>query len=86
MSDGEIVDQEASSEPALRRLAEWAAELDSERVREEAEGLAGRTSEGRFYVACVGQFKRGKSTLLDALLGDHVLPTGVLPITAVPTV
>jgi hypothetical protein len=71
---------------ALYRLAELAQELDSERVFTEATGLAERMAEGRFYVACVGQFKRGKSTLLGALLGDRILPTGVLPITAVPTV
>jgi GTP-binding protein EngB required for normal cell division len=36
--------------------------------------------------ACLGQFKRGKSTLLNALVGDRALPTGVIPITTVPTV
>jgi hypothetical protein len=78
--------QDVSAETSLLRVAELAGELGSERVREEATALAQRTSEGRFYIACLGQFKRGKSTLLDALLGDRVLPTGVLPITAVPTV
>jgi Dynamin family len=78
--------QEKPAESFLLRLAELAGELGSERVREEATALAQRTSEGRFYIACIGQFKRGKSTLLDALLADRVLPTGVLPITAVPTV
>ncbi len=78
--------QDVSAETSLLRLAELARELDSERVREEATALAQRTGEGRFYIACIGQFKRGKSTLLDALLGDRVLPTGVLPVTAVPTV
>jgi GTP-binding protein EngB required for normal cell division/uncharacterized coiled-coil protein SlyX len=37
-------------------------------------------------VACVGQFKRGKSTLLNALIGHSVLPTAVAPVTAVPTI
>ncbi len=37
-------------------------------------------------MACVGQFKRGKSTLLNALVGDAVLPTGVVPVTSVVTV
>ena len=41
---------------------------------------------GRFYVACLGQFKRGKSTLLNALIGTAVLPTGVVPVTSVVTV
>lgn len=70
----------------LRRLAEVGRELCSERVAEEALGLAERLAEGRFYVACLGQFKRGKSTLLNALVEDRALPTGVAPITTVPTV
>jgi hypothetical protein len=43
-------------------------------------------SEGRLYVACIGQFTRGKSSVLHALVGDRVLPTGVVPVTAVPTI
>lgn len=70
----------------LTRLAELAVELSSDRVAEEALNLAQRLAEGRFYVACIGQFKRGKSTLLNALVEDQILPTGVVPITTVPTV
>lgn len=44
-----------------------------------------RAREGRFYVALVGQFKRGKSTLVNALLGADLLPTGVAPVTSVIT-
>lgn len=85
-TDRDDVVQDAQAEPPLLRLAELAEDLGSERVREEATALSQRASEGRFYVACLGQFKRGKSTLLNALLGDRILPTGVLPLTAVPTV
>jgi Dynamin family len=85
-SNHQTVVQEVSAESSLRRLVDLAEELGSERVQEEATALAQRTAEGRFYVACVGQFKRGKSTLLNALLGDRILPTGVLPLTTVPTV
>src|SRR5579871_2330921 len=70
----------------LMRLAELAQELGSGPVAEEARELAARVSEGRFYVACVGQFKRGKSTLLNALVDHEVVPTGFVPVTAVPTV
>jgi len=70
----------------LSRLAELAQELGSDPVAEEALELAARVSEGRFYVACVGQFKRGKSTLLNALVGHEAVPTGFVPVTAVPTV
>jgi predicted GTPase len=48
--------------------------------------LAARVSEGRFYLACIGQFKRGKSTLINALVGERILPVGFVPVTAVPTV
>lgn len=70
----------------LKRLAEIANDLGTERIAVEVADLAQRVAEGRFYVACVGQFKRGKSTLLDALVGEPVLPTGIVPVTAVPTV
>lgn len=47
--------------------------------------LQDRLSAGRFYLAVLGQFKRGKSTLLNALLGEPFLPTAVVPLTAIPT-
>ena len=47
--------------------------------------LQQRLVEGRFHLAVLGQFKRGKSTLLNALLGDDLLPTDILPVTAIPT-
>jgi GTPase SAR1 family protein len=72
--------------PALLRLAEIADQLQEDSIAADARQLAARIEEGRFFVACVGQFKRGKSTLLDALVGEQVLPTGVLPVTTVPTV
>lgn len=70
----------------LLHLADLAQALGAEPVAEEARELAARVAEGRFYVACVGQFKRGKSTLLNALVGHEVVPTGFVPVTAVPTV
>ena len=70
----------------LLRLAVLAEELGAEPVADEARELAARISEGRFYVACVGQFKRGKSTLINALIGAPIVPTGFIPVTAVPTV
>lgn len=47
--------------------------------------LLTRFEEGRFHLAVLGQFKRGKSTLLNALLGHSLLPTSVVPLTAIPT-
>jgi GTP-binding protein EngB required for normal cell division len=47
--------------------------------------LRTRLVEQRLQIAVLGQFKRGKSTFLNALLGEPLLPTGVLPLTTVPT-
>jgi GTP-binding protein EngB required for normal cell division len=77
---------EDAAPSALSRLAELAAEFGAEGIAETARSIDERVSEGRFFVACVGQFKRGKSTLLNALIGENVLPTGIVPVTTVPTV
>lgn len=58
---------------------------DFARYRTELEIVNQRLGEGRFHLAVLGQFKRGKSTLLNALLGDDLLPTDILPVTAIPT-
>ncbi len=47
--------------------------------------LRERLRAARLRVLVVGEAKRGKSTLVNALLGREVLPTGVTPLTAVPT-
>jgi GTP-binding protein EngB required for normal cell division len=73
-------------EAVLERLAELANDFGAEHVAAAARAIAERVSEGLFYVACVGQSKRGKSTLLNALIGEAVLPTGVVPVTSVPSV
>jgi len=70
----------------LLRLAALGEGLGTNRVADEARDLAARVSEGRFYLACIGQFKRGKSTLINALIGEPILPVGFIPVTAVPTV
>jgi GTP-binding protein EngB required for normal cell division len=80
------VSKEFSGEDALDRLAELAKEFEAEHIASTTRSIAEKVAEGRFYVACIGQFKRGKSTLLNALIGHLVLPTAVVPVTAVPTI
>ena len=70
----------------LVRIAEIAAELGAESIRTDATEERRRLAEARFFVACIGQFKRGKSTLLNALVGMPVVPTGVVPVTSVVTI
>jgi small GTP-binding protein len=44
-----------------------------------------RLAEDRFHVVVAGRFNRGKSTLMNALLGMDRLPTGIMPLTSVIT-
>ncbi len=71
---------------AFALLADVARALGDDATAADVLSLERRVDEGRFFVACVGQFKRGKSTLINALVGDDILPIGVIPVTAVVTV
>jgi hypothetical protein len=57
---------------------------DESRVQS-CEGLMAKLAEDRFTVALLGQFKRGKSSLLNAIIGRNLLPTGIVPLTNVIT-
>jgi GTP-binding protein EngB required for normal cell division len=77
---GELSSVLAESIDRLSALGDgFAAPLREVRV------LHDRLVEGRFHLAVLGQFKRGKSSLLNALLGEPILPTSVVPLTAIPT-
>jgi len=39
-----------------------------------------------FNLVILGQFKRGKSTFINALLGEDLLPTAIVPLTSVVTI
>ena len=68
------------------RLVQIASALGAAKVADEAFELADRVADGRFFCACVGQYKRGKSTFLNALIGEPILPIGVVPVTSAITV
>jgi GTP-binding protein EngB required for normal cell division len=72
------------SDPLLAALDEVAA-LGSADDRAGLEALRGRLREQRLRVLVAGEAKRGKSTLVNALLGRGVLPVGVTPLTALAT-
>ncbi|MHB8595705.1 MAG: dynamin family protein [Ktedonobacteraceae bacterium] len=54
-------------------------------ANERCQALLVQLAEDRFNLAVVGQFKRGKSTLMNAVLGRDLLPTGLLPLTSAIT-
>jgi len=67
---------------AIERVSEGVA---LETHRERLVQMRERLREERFHLAVLGQFKRGKSTLLNALLGEAILPAAVLPVTSILT-
>ncbi len=47
--------------------------------------LLRRYSDNELVVSVIGQFKRGKSSLINAMLGEELLPVGIIPLTTVVT-
>ena len=66
----------------LNQLKEYSLELDLQNTAKSITDTIEKVAEENFEVAIVGEFKRGKSTLINALLGEEVLPADVLPATA----
>jgi GTPase SAR1 family protein len=90
IADTEAVASYAEHTRSLIRVAAGLSAVTqiAERVGAQAASEAARQAlqkleSGTFLIAVVGEFKRGKSTFINALLGDNVLPADVLPTTAV---
>jgi GTP-binding protein EngB required for normal cell division len=49
-------------------------------------GVKTKLEEEAFNLVILGQFKRGKSTFINALLGENILPTAIVPLTSVVTI
>lgn len=69
----------------LDELLALGAGLLAESGRRNLAAARARVAEDRFNLVVLGEFKRGKSTLINALLERDVLPTGVVPLTSVVT-
>ncbi len=54
-------------------------------LRDKLTSLQTKLTSGRLHLAVLGQMKRGKSSFINAVLGREILPTGVLPVTAIIT-
>ena len=74
-----------NAESALGAALDRLAALGTDQDREQIAALRARLAAARLRVLVAGEAKRGKSTLINALLGRAVLPAGVTPLTAVAT-
>jgi small GTP-binding protein len=71
--EGELLDRLAG---ALERFGADVAAADLQRFREARDQLS-----GLFLLVVAGEFNSGKSSFINALLGERVLPEGVTPTT-----
>jgi Dynamin family len=69
-----------------RRAASAVRRLDDPGLSRDLEKLADPDQDSTFRVVVAGEFKQGKSTLVNALIGRQLLPVSLRPMTAVTTV
>lgn len=65
----------------LDKFARITQEFDFPALSEDAEKFATQLRQSRYEVAFIGRVNAGKSTLLNALLGEELLPTNAVPLT-----
>lgn len=88
-ANGELVSGD-SDLPALTKILDCATRALETSIGKDSGlvdhlgSLKERFNRSRLQLAVLGQFKRGKSTFINALLGDPLLPVDVVPLTAVP--
>ena len=70
---------------ALQATLHFVSEKDHREQHARSRELLTRLTEDRFVLAVVGQFNRGKSSLMNAILGLDRLPVGIVPLTSVIT-
>jgi hypothetical protein len=71
---------------AITELAEFFVRRGYQDLLVRARDLRDKLVAEQFNLVVLGQFKRGKSTLINALLGADLLPTAVVPLTFIVTI
>jgi len=69
----------------IGELKDFCEKRNSDSTAQSLEEVLDKLIENRFHLVVLGQFKRGKSTFINSILGDKVLPTSVVPLTSIVT-
>lgn len=69
----------------LQRVVTHKLTEGSRSLHDRLQDLFARLAEDRFNLVVAGRFNRGKSSLMNAILGLDRLPTGIVPLTSVIT-
>lgn len=67
---------------ALTELEKICGEMKMEENRKDLEKIRTKLTEHRFAVGVMGEFKRGKSTVINSLLEKEIMPSDILPCSA----
>lgn len=67
---------------ALTQMEKLCGQLGLEESRKVIEDSRRKLTSHKFSVGIMGEFKRGKSTVINALLGREIMPADILPATA----
>lgn len=70
---------------SLKNLSTIASQVEATASCVNIEKEIHKISEERFHLVVLGQFKRGKTTFINAILGEQLLPVAVVPLTSVVT-
>lgn len=70
----------------LGRIVTRLSQINPENGHHRLQEISQKLKEEQFNLVVMGQFKRGKSTFVNALLGAEILPTAIVPLTAIVTV
>ncbi len=66
----------------LQRVAEICEELNMQETEAALERSEEKMKRHKFSIGILGEFKRGKSTVINALLGREIMPSDILPTSA----
>ncbi|AFY35725.1 dynamin family protein [Calothrix sp. PCC 7507] len=66
----------------LKRLRSFSEKLNIQKSLASIDDVLEKIENKTFWVAVVGEFKRGKSTFINALLGQEILPSDIEPCSA----
>jgi len=70
---------------ALEGLKELSELREDGNIIKTVTELEEKLASNSFYLVVLGEFKRGKSTFINSLLGTKLLPTSVVPLTSIVT-
>ena len=70
----------------INDLIQIAEQLNRTQIKDKLENLKIWSQKNSNHIVFCGEFKRGKSSLINALLGKDICPADILPATAIPSI